>query len=117
MRYVVKLSLAFLVSMLFHSGAQACSCFGPQSFCGTLDPPYEQPEWWIPDAVVLGVKLSSMAHGMDVLILNSFSGELHPGDTVTVWGDTGNLCRWYADGIVPASQERTKRKERVGFSS
>lgn len=82
---------------LHWSSVLACSCFGPQTFCGTLDPPYAQPEWWIPDAVVLGVKLSSFAHGMDVLILDSFSGELHPGDTVTVWGDTGNLCRWYAE--------------------
>ncbi len=75
----------------------ACSCFGPQTFCGTLDPPYPQPEWWIPDAVVLGVKLSSIAHGMDILVLNSYAGQLHEGDTVRVWGDTGNLCRVYAN--------------------
>lgn len=38
-----------------------------------------------------------MAHGMDVLVVQSFSGEFNTGDTVRVWGDTGNLCRMYTD--------------------
>ena len=85
----------FLFSLSQVLPMAACSCFGPQTFCGTLDPPYQQPEWWIPDAVVLGVKLSSTAHGMDILVLNAYAGQLHAGDTVRVWGDTGNLCRTY----------------------
>ena len=78
----------------------ACSCFGPQTFCGTLDPPYEppmDPAWWIPDAIVLGVKVASVAHGMDVELVTVFAGEAQVGDTVRVWGDTGLLCRMYAD--------------------
>jgi hypothetical protein len=88
---------ATIIALASLGSANACSCFGPQTFCGTLDPPYPEPEWWIPDAVVLGVKLSSVAHGMDILVIQSFSGEAHPDDTVRVWGDNGLLCRWYAD--------------------
>lgn len=55
------------------------------------------PAWWIPDAVVLGVKVASVAHGMDVEIVTVFAGEAQEGDTVRVWGDTGLLCRMYAD--------------------
>lgn len=71
----------------------ACSCFGPQTFCETLDPPFPDPEWWIPDAVVLGVKLGDFQHGIDVKIISSFSGTLQPDDTIRVWGDCGLLCR------------------------
>lgn len=73
----------------------ACSCFGPQTFCETLNPPFPDPEWWVPDAVVLGVKLADFAHGMDVKILQSFTGTLLPDDTIRVWGDCGLLCRHY----------------------
>lgn len=73
----------------------ACSCFGPDTFCGTLDPPYEEPEWWIPDAVVLAVPLETFYYGIDVVIIQIFDGEVN-NDTVRVWGDNGALCRQYA---------------------
>lgn len=75
--------------------ASACSCFGPNTFCGTLDPPYEEPEWWIPDAVVLAVPLETYYYGTDVVIIQIFQGEVN-NDTVRVWGDNGALCRLYA---------------------
>ncbi|MBK9076735.1 MAG: hypothetical protein IPL77_17520 [Flavobacteriales bacterium] len=90
------LFLLLLVSLPSLKGT-ACSCFGPPTFCGTLDPPYPNPEWWIPDVVVLGVKVGVLAHGMDVRILQSFSGPPQVDDTIRVWGDTGLLCRMYAD--------------------
>lgn len=79
------------------SAMLACSCFGPESFCETLNPPFPSPEWWIPDAVVLGVKLGDYQHGMDVKIVQSFSGVLQADDTIRVWGDCGLLCRHYPD--------------------
>jgi hypothetical protein len=88
---------AALFALASLGSAHACSCFGPQTFCGTLDPPYPEPEWWIPDAIVLGVKTASIAHGMDILVVQSYSGEAHPDDVIRVWGDNGLLCRWYAD--------------------
>lgn len=75
--------------------ALACSCFGPQTFCGVLNPPFPNPEWWIPESVVLGVKLADFQHGMDVKVIQSFSGSLLADDTVRVWGDCGLLCRHY----------------------
>jgi hypothetical protein len=94
-----------LLSTVFTAGSSAvlaCSCFGPESFCETLDPPFPNPEWWIPDEVVLAVKLGEFQYGMDVKIIGSFSGTLQPDDTVRVWGDCGLLCRHYvstwADG-------------------
>ena len=53
------------------------------------------PEWWQPDAVILGVKLDDYQHGMDVKVVQSFSGALVADDTVRVWGDCGLLCRHY----------------------
>jgi hypothetical protein len=88
---------AAVLTLASLGSANACSCFGPQTFCGTLDPPYPDPEYWIPDAIILGVKVASIAHGMDILVIGSFAGETHPDDTVRVWGDTGLLCRLYAD--------------------
>jgi hypothetical protein len=87
-----------LLSLLsFPSVGFACSCFGPGSFCETLDPPQPEPQWWTPDAVVLGVKVGAEAHGMDVRVLQVFSGSAQADDTLRVWGDTGLLCRMYAD--------------------
>ncbi len=78
------------------TSAVACSCFGPQTFCGVLDPPFPNPEWWIPESVVLGVKLDDVQYGMDIKVIQSFSGSLQVNDTVRVWGDCGLLCRHYA---------------------
>ena len=94
---ITRLLFLFLLVTLPSLKSTACSCFGPPTFCGTLDPPYPNPEWWIPDVVVLGVKLGVLAHGMDVHILQSFSGPVQVDDTIRVWGDTGLLCRMYCD--------------------
>ncbi|MBL7950385.1 MAG: hypothetical protein JNM62_01590 [Flavobacteriales bacterium] len=74
--------------------ATACSCFGPNTFCGVLNPPYEEPEWWIPDAVVMAIPLQQHYYGIDVVIVQVFQGEMN-NDTVRVWGDNGALCRLY----------------------
>lgn len=92
-----RLLFLFLVVTLPSLKGTACSCFGPPTFCGTLDPPHPNPEWWIPDVVVLGVKVGTIAHGMDVHLLQVFSGQVQVDDTLRVWGDTGLLCRMYAD--------------------
>ncbi|MEO8587773.1 MAG: hypothetical protein ABI432_00235 [Flavobacteriales bacterium] len=84
-------------TLLGTGSSMACSCYGPQTFCGVLHPPFPNPEWWVPDAVVLGVKVGGIAHGMDVKVLTVFSGTAHVDDTLRVWGDTGLLCRVYAD--------------------
>jgi hypothetical protein len=73
----------------------ACSCFGPETFCGTLVPPYPEPQWWIPDAIVLGIKTEQSAHGMDVEVLETLMGEPQVGEIIRVWGDCGLLCRHY----------------------
>jgi hypothetical protein len=73
------------------SHTSACDCFGPDNFCETISPTAFTP----PDAVVLAVKQSDVAHGMTVEIVQSFSGPLTVGQTVTVWGDCGALCRLY----------------------
>jgi hypothetical protein len=70
----------------------ACECAMeiPGTFCETLD-----PNWAEPHAVVLGVKLNEVYYGMRVKILHVFNGNVVEGDTLTVWGDNGALCRWY----------------------
>lgn len=97
--------LSFLIGLAFSVPSLACSCFGPQTFCGTLDPQppeFPEPQWWVPDAIVLAVKVSEEAHGMDVRILETISGDPQPGEIIRVWGDCGLLCRHYpgswADG-------------------
>ncbi|HPF89037.1 MAG: T9SS type A sorting domain-containing protein [Flavobacteriales bacterium] len=85
--FLVLMTAAFLPG-------RACSCFGPDTFCGVLNPPYAQPEWWLPDAVVLAVPVLHEHYGMDVAILQVFQGLVN-ADTVRVWGDNGALCRLY----------------------
>lgn len=89
------LPLLLLVCTAQWTPLRACSCFGPNTFCGTLNPPYEEPEWWIPEAVVLAVPLETYYYGIDVVIIQVFQGEVD-NDTVRVWGDNGALCRLYA---------------------
>lgn len=86
--------LTLLTVILSASFATACSCFGPNTFCGVLNPPYEEPEWWIPDAVVMAIPLQQHYYGIDVVIVQIFQGEMN-NDTVRVWGDNGALCRLY----------------------
>lgn len=88
-------SILFGILFLLTGPAVACSCFGPSTFCGVLDPNGPNPEWYVPDAIVLAVKLGDYQHGMDVKIVTSFTGELVTDEVVRVWGDCGNLCRHY----------------------
>ena len=62
----------------------------PSTLCETLD-----PDWAEPDVVVLGVKVQEVFYGMRVRLLQVFDGTAVEGDTITVWGDNGALCRWY----------------------
>lgn len=87
------------LSVLSPALSLACSCFGPQTFCETLAPPYPEPQWWVPDNVILAVKEGSVAYGADVRVLQTFGGTLAPGAVVRVWGDCGLLCRHYVDGV------------------
>lgn len=87
-------SLLVLVLAFGSSVILACSCFGPNTFCGVLNPPYEEPEWWLPDAVVMAIPLQQYHYGIDMVIVQVFQGEVN-NDTVRVWGDNGALCRLY----------------------
>jgi hypothetical protein len=91
-RGILQLMLSLCTSAIF-----ACSCFGPETFCGTLDPPYPEPQWWIPDAIVLGVKTAQSDHGMDVEVIEPIAGAPQAGEILRVWGDCGLLCRIYPD--------------------
>jgi len=79
------------------TAALACDCYGPQSYCGVQAPPPPQWEYTPPDHNILGVKLGEVSYGMDVLVLQSFSGTIAAGDTIRVWGDCGWLCRRFVD--------------------
>lgn len=72
--------------------SMACECAMeiPPTFCETVD-----PDWNEPHTVVLGVKLNEVYYGMRVKVLQVFNGNAVEGDTITVWGDNGALCRWY----------------------
>jgi hypothetical protein len=83
--------LPFLIGAGIH--VQACSCYGPPTFCGVLNPPYPEPEWWLPDAVVLAVPVDHYYYAADMLVVQAFAGPLQANDTVRVWGDNGGLCR------------------------
>lgn len=87
-RYAFLLSAALLLSTV----SKACDCAMelPSTLCETLD-----PDWAEPDVVVLGVKVQEVFYGMRVRLLQVFDGTAVEGDTITVWGDNGALCRWY----------------------
>ncbi|MEO8587772.1 MAG: T9SS type A sorting domain-containing protein [Flavobacteriales bacterium] len=79
-------------TLLLHATSQACECSMvlPYTFCETLE-----PQWNEPHAVVLGVKLNEVYYGMRVKVIEVFHGDVSVGDTLTVWGDNGALCRHY----------------------
>ncbi|MCB0764257.1 MAG: hypothetical protein KDB84_06105 [Flavobacteriales bacterium] len=93
-------ALALLIGSMFTFSAAACSCFGPTTFCGTLDPPYPEPQWWIPSDVVMAVVSGQEAYGVDVRIIRVFAGPAQVESTVRVWGDCGALCRLYVTGTA-----------------
>ncbi len=81
----------------------ACSCFGPQTFCETLNPQppqFPDPEWWVPSDIILAVKLGDHEYAADVKVLQVFSGNLQVADQIRVWGDCGLLRRHYVTGNV-----------------
>ncbi len=83
--------------------AFACSCFGPQTFCSTLNPQppqFPEPEWWIPSDIILAVRLGDYQYAADVKVLQVFSGDLQVDEQVRVWGDCGLLCRHYVNGDI-----------------
>lgn len=80
----------------------ACSCFGPQTFCETLNPQppqFPDPQWWVPDHIVLGVKQATVGYGVDLRVVQDFRHGLQPDEVVRVWGDCGFLCRMYVDEV------------------
>ncbi|MCB9182725.1 MAG: hypothetical protein H6591_02320 [Flavobacteriales bacterium] len=97
-------SIPFFAIALFllPTAGSACSCFGPQTFCQTLNPqPPQFPvaDWWTPSDVVLLVKLNSYEYGADMKVVQVYHGDLQPEQPIRVWGDCGLLCRHYVDGV------------------
>ncbi len=83
--------------------AFACSCFGPQTFCGTLypqPPQFPDPQWWVPSDIIMAIKVNSVEYGADMKVVQIFSGTLQPEQVIRVWGDCGLLCRHYVDGLA-----------------
>ena len=98
---LARLLVVLLLAGQASAPALACSCFGPQTFCSTLNPQppeFPEPQWWIPDAIVLVVKLADVEYGADVKVVQSFHGELQVDTVIRVWGDCGLLCRHYVNG-------------------
>jgi hypothetical protein len=82
---------------------EACSCFGPSTFCETLNPQppqFPEPQWWIPNHIIMGVKLTTVEYGVDVKIVHDYSGDLQADEVIRVWGDCGLLCRMYNTGVA-----------------
>ena len=99
-KLLILVSIAFA---LHGSAVRACSCYlPPQTFCETLnavDHPLGDPAWFAPDAIILGVKLADVAYGVDMKVVQSFTGALANEEVIRVWGDCGNLCRQYTAGL------------------
>lgn len=93
----VPMRTLLLPALLISSATLACDCYGPPTFCGVQAPPPPFWEYTPPDHNILGVKLGEVAYGMDVLVLQVFSGNVSAGDTIRVWGDCGSLCRRFVN--------------------
>ncbi len=87
-----RFALILITAVATIGTTRACDCAMelPATLCETMD-----PDWAEPDIVVLGVKLEQIFYGMRVRLLQVFDGNATEGDTITVWGDNGALCRWY----------------------
>ncbi len=94
------LLLVMVCSTFGFYNAKACSCFGPHTFCQTLNPPYAEPQWWIPNAIIMAVKLNDHEYAADMKVIRSFSGTLQNEEIIRVWGDCGLLCRNYVNGLA-----------------
>lgn len=98
LRSLLLISLAIGLSPVF-----GCSCFGPQTFCETLNPQppqFPDPQWWVPSDIILAVKINSVEYGADMKVVQIFSGDLQLEQVIRVWGDCGLLCRHYVDGVA-----------------
>lgn len=72
--------------------ARSCSCSGPFLFCETIK--FYQSTSKRVRLVIKGIKVSEIAHGMKIRIIDTIAG-VPANDTVMVWGDDGFNCRWY----------------------
>lgn len=99
----IRLTLAAFAVLGLLSAGSACSCFGPQTFCGTLNPQppqFPDPQWWVPSDIILAVKLGDYQYAADVKVIQVFQGDLLVDDQIRVWGDCGLLCRHYVNGNI-----------------
>ena len=88
---------------LLPTTGNACSCFGPSTFCETLNPQppqFPEPQWWVPNHIIMGVKLATVQYGVDLKVVHDYSGDLQSDEVIRVWGDCGLLCRMYNTGVA-----------------
>ncbi|MFK7924124.1 MAG: T9SS type A sorting domain-containing protein [Bacteroidia bacterium] len=86
---LIRLLSVFLLTA-FGGQAYACSCWGSEDFFVANGHP---------DAtVILAKKIKSVDHGMEVKVIEQFSGA-PVSDRITIWGDIGHLCRLYTSNF------------------
>lgn len=83
----MKTLLALLISSLALQTSFACTCWGPDNFCETLDAGK-------PDAVFLIRKIADNIHGMEAEVIEVIAGTENRTN-INIWGDPGHLCRIY----------------------
>ena len=83
MKTLFVISISFLLSVQAYS----CSCAQPEptTYCASL----QQVD---ADIVILAYKVMDMQHGMKIKVVQVLNGT-ETRDTLTVWGDSGMLCR------------------------
>lgn len=91
----MKKRIALLVcALLVYAVAWSCSCLGNESFCNSITWEYK------PDILILGKKVRTIDHGMQVEVLEVFQGKgIAVGDVLMVWGDNGIQCRVYVSNF------------------
>lgn len=104
-RSIFTLFFFFSLNSIF-----ACSCFGPQTFCG-----FVFDNWEAPDLIVKGKKLRDVEHGMDFEISLIIDGD-ESEQTIRIWGDVGHLCRKYTSDFK-VDQEYLLALKKVEISS
>lgn len=88
MKFLIPTFFCFFFQL---SLSHACSCFGPDNFCETIE---DQPQL----IILKGKKLNDVAHGMDFEVTEVLQGE-ESESVVRIWGDVGHLCRLYVSGF------------------
>lgn len=86
----ITFTFLFFISL---NAVFACSCFGPQTFCGFVFDNFQEP-----DLIVKGKKTGEFEHGMDFEISLVIDGD-ESKETIRIWGDVGHLCRKYVSGF------------------